>query len=193
MSTVRELEAKLSRISAQLNTLQEEKIFGSDTLDKTTIQEMIDLLKEQYFRVVDELEMIKKADYSDGELDLLINEHKGNGTNDVWYDIRLTNTPIYIGEIRVTYCNPIKFFGDIGYELKKEYRGNGYMLKALNVLKEPLRERGLIHPRFTVYPSNIPSVKTIEHFGGKKVDTTGFYDIYQVDIDSEDTEVKRVK
>ena len=183
MSRVKELENKLSRISAQLNTLQEEKIFGSDSDDKTAINEMISLLKEQYFKVVDELETIRQADYSDGELDLLVNEHKGNGTNDVWYDIRLTNTPVYIGEIRVTYCNPVRFFGDIGYELKKEYRGNGYMLKALNVLKEPLRERGLTHPRLTVYPSNIPSVKTIEHFGGKKVDTTGFYDIYEVDLD----------
>lgn len=159
MSRVKELESKLTRISAQLNTLQEEKIFGSDTVDKADINEMISLLKEQYFKIVDELETIRQADYSDGELDLLVNDHKRNGTNDVWYDIRLTNTPVYIGEIRVTYCNPIKFLGDIGYEIKKEYRGNGYMLKALNVLKQPLREKGLTHPRLTVYPSNIPSVK----------------------------------
>ena len=190
MKKVKELEARLSRISAQLNTLQEEKIFGSDTLDKTTIEEMIGLLKEEYFKIVDELEVIKKADYSDGELDLLINEHKGNGTNDVWYDIRLTNTPVYIGEIRVTYCNPIRFLGDVGYELKKEYRGHGYMLKALNVLKEPLIERGLIHPKFTVFPSNIPSVKTIEHFGGKKVGTTGFYDIYEADLEEDAKKIR---
>ena len=42
------------------------------------------------------------------------------------------------------------------------------MLKALNVLKEPLRERGLTHPRLTVYPSNIPSVKTIERIIAKE-------------------------
>ena len=47
MSRVKELENKLSRISAQLNTLQEEKIFGSDSVDKTAINEMIGLLKEQ--------------------------------------------------------------------------------------------------------------------------------------------------
>lgn len=191
MSSIKELESKLTRISAQLNTLHEEKIFGSDTLDNTSIDEMIGLLKTEYIRIVDELEKIKKADYSDGELDLIINEHKGNGDRDVYYDIRLTDTPVYIGEIRVTYANPVKFFGDIGYELKKEYRGNGYMLKALNVLKEPLRERGLTHPRLTVYPSNIPSVKTIEKFGGKKVETTGFYDIYEVDLDDEDNKKVR--
>ena len=69
MSRVKELESKLTRISAQLNTLQEEKIFGSDTVDKTDINEMISLLKEQYFKIVDELETIRQADYSDGELD----------------------------------------------------------------------------------------------------------------------------
>lgn len=152
---------------------------------------MIELLKTEYIRILDELEKIKKADYSDGELDLIINEHKGNGDRDVYYDIRLTDTSVYIGKIRVTYANPVKFFGDIGYKIKKEYRGNGYMLKALNVLKKPLCERGLTHPRLTVYPSNIPSVKTIEKFGGKKVETTGFYDIYEVDLDDEDNKKVR--
>ena len=74
MSTVQELEKKLSRISAQLNTLHEEKIFGSDTLDKSSIDEMMGVLKIEYFKVVDELEAIRKADYSDGELDLIISD-----------------------------------------------------------------------------------------------------------------------
>ena len=189
MSTVQELEKKLSRISAQLNTLHEEKIFGSDTLDKSSIDEMMGVLKIEYFKVVDELEAIRQADYSDGELDLIINKHKGNGERDVYYNIRLTNTPVYIGEIRVTYINPVKFYGDIGYELKPEYRGNGYMLKALNVLKEPLIKKGLTKPKFTVFPDNIPSVKTIEHFGGVKIGSTGFYDIYEANIE-EDTDKK---
>ena len=190
MATVRELENKLSRITAQLNTLEEEKIFGSDSIDKSTIDEMIGLLKIQYFKVVDELEAVKKADYSDGELDLLFNEKKSYFSKDVYYDIRLTNAAIYIGEIRVTYVNPTKFLGDVGYELKEEYRGKGYMLKALNLLKEPLREKGLVHPKFTVFPSNIASVKTIQKFGARKIGTTGFYDIYEADIEED---VKRVK
>lgn len=193
MSRVTELEASLSKISEQFNTLQEEKLFGSDTIDRVVIDEMMKLLKEQYFKVVTELETIKKADYTDGELDLLINQGKSSRDGNVYYDIRLTNTPIYIGEIRVTYVNPIRVYGDVGYELKKEFRGNGYMLKALNILKEPLRERGLTHPIFTVRPSNISSVKIIEHFGGKKVESVGFYDIYQVNIDEEESEVKRIK
>ena len=191
MSTVQELEKKLSRISAQLNTLQEEKIFGSDTYDKSTIDEMMGLLKIQYFKVVDELESIKQADYSDGELDLIINKHKGVADRDIYYDIRFSNTPVYIGEIRVTYINPVKFYGDIGYELKPEFRGNGYMLKALNILKQPLTERGLTKPKFTVFPDNIASVKTIEHFGGVKIGSTGFYDIYEANIAEDNS--KKVK
>ena len=185
MGRIKELESRLSRILIQLNALQEDKLFGDDIYDNVSIDEKINLLKEQYIEIVNELEKLKAADYSDGELDLLINTRKGNGTNDIWYDIRLTNTPVYIGKIRVTFCNPIKFLGNVGYEINKEYRGNGYMLKALNVLKEPLRERGLTYPVFTVKPENIPSVKTIERFGGKKIDSNAFYDVYEVDIDEE--------
>ena len=58
---------------------------------------MMGVLKIEYFKVVDELEAIRQADYSDGELDLIINKNKGNGERDVYYNIRLTNTPVYIG------------------------------------------------------------------------------------------------
>ena len=183
MKTKKDLENRLSRISAQINTLYEEKIFGNAFLEEHAIDELISKLKEDYLRVADELEALKKADYSDGEIDLLINRIKTFEDKDVWYDIRLANTATYIGEIRVTYYNPVKFLGDIGYEIKKEFRGNGYMIKALNVLREPLKERGLLHPKFTVFPNNIASVKTIEKFGGRKIGTTGFYDIYEADIE----------
>ena len=185
MKTVEELEERLNRISVQLNTLYENRVFGNRYLDNDAIDELIAKLKEDYLRVVDEIDRVKKADYSDGELDLLINPIKGYEDKDVYYDIRITNTPVYIGEIRVTYSNPVKFLGDVGYELKPEHRGKGYMLKALNVLKEPLRERGLNRPKFTVYPSNIASVKTIQRFGGEKIDSTGFYDIYEVNLEDE--------
>lgn len=191
--TVEELEGRLSRLTAQLNTLYEEKLYGNHNSEDVSIDDLIAKLKEDYFRIVDEIEAARRADYSDGELDLLVNEHKSYDDRDVYYDIRLTNTPTYIGEIRVTYVNPVKFFGDIGYELKPEYRGNGYMFKALNVLKKPLRERGLTHPKFTVYPSNVASVKTIKKFGGEKIDSTGFYDIYEVDLDLDEDTDKKVK
>lgn len=189
MKTVEELEGRLSRISAQLNTLYENKMYANLDLDEDTIDDLIGKLKEDYIRIVDEIDKVRKADYSDGELDLIINPRKGYEDKDVYYDIRITNTPVYIGEIRVTYSNHVKFLGDVGYELKPEHRGKGYMVKALNVLKEPLRERGLNRPKFTVYPSNIASVKTIQKFGGEKIDSTGFYDIYEVNLE-EDTDKK---
>lgn len=191
MKTVEELEGRLSRISAQLNTLYEDKIYGVLNMDDETIEDLIGKLKEEYMRIVDEIDRVKKADYSDGELDLIINPRKGYGDRDVYYDIRITNTPVYIGEIRVTYANPVKFFGDVGYELKPEHRGKGYMVKALNVLKQPLRENGLNKPKFTVYPSNVASVKTIQKFGGEKIDSTGLYDIYEVDLEEDND--KKVK
>ena len=50
-------------------------------------------------------------------------------------------------------------------------------------LYNELKERGLLHPKFTVFPNNIASVKTIEKFGGRKIGSTGFYDIYEADIE----------
>ena len=133
MKTVEELEGRLSRISAQLNTLYENKMYANLDLDEDTIDDLIGKLKEEYIRIVDEIDRVRKADYSDGELDLIINPRKGYEDKDVYYDIRITNTPVYIGEIRVTYSNPVKFLGDVGYELKPEHRGKGYMLKALKI------------------------------------------------------------
>ncbi len=184
MKTLEELEDKLYCLTAQMNKLYEEKIFSCDYLDDSVI-EKLDRLKEEYFRTIRDIEKLKKADYSDGELDLVVNEHKSNGERNVYYDIRLTDDLSYIGEIRVTYVNHDRFFGDIGYELVPKYRGNGYMLQALNILKEPLIERGLTKPILTVFPDNIASVKTIQRFGGEKIDSTGFYDIYQVDLEEE--------
>ena len=189
MEEIKKLERRLNDICAQLNYLYEDKMYGSSSLDPESIEYLISELKLEYLRITDRLESLKKPNYSDGELDLLINELKSYQDKDVYYDIRLSNSPLYIGEIRVTYYNPTRFLGDIGYELKPEYRGNGYMLKALNVLKEPLIKKGLTKPKFTVFPDNIPSVKTIEHFGGVKIGSTGFYDIYEANIE-EDTDKK---
>ena len=35
-----------------------------------------------------------------------------------------------------------------------------------------------------------PSVKTIEKFGGKKIGSTGFYDIYQADLEEDNKKVR---
>lgn len=190
MEEIKKLERRLNDICAQLNYLYEDKMYGSSSLDPESIEYLISELKLEYLRITDRLESLKKPNYSDGELDLLVNEIKSYQDKDVYYDIRLSNSPLYIGEIRVTYYNPTRFLGDIGYELKPEFRGNGYMIKALNVLREPLKEKGLLHPKFTVFPNNISSVKTIEKFGGKKIGSTGFYDIYQADLEEDNKKVR---
>lgn len=190
MKSIEELEVRLNTLVNQMNVLEEEQLFGTLGLTEAEFNETLGYLRTRYFEIVDELDKLKKADYSDGEIDLLVNKKKSYEERDVYYDIRLSDSRDYIGEIRVTFVNPISFSGDIGYELKPEFRGNGYMIKALNVLKEPLRERGLVRPKLTVYPNNKASVRTIEKFGGKKIDTNGFYDTYQVDLEDD---IKRVK
>ena len=45
MKTVEELEGRLSRISAQLNTLYENKMYANLDLDEETIDDLIGKLK----------------------------------------------------------------------------------------------------------------------------------------------------
>ena len=72
--------------------------------------------------------------------------------------------------------------GNVGAELNKEYRGNRYSLQALELLKDIMIDKGLTKPIFTVRPNNIPSIKTIENFGGKLIEEEPDLNIYEVDL-----------
>ena len=54
MKTVEELEGRLSRISAQLNTLYENKMFANLDLDEDTIDDLINRLGPDYLEILAE-------------------------------------------------------------------------------------------------------------------------------------------
>lgn len=99
--------------------------------------------------------------------------------DELYYVISQTGTHNVIGEITILAVAD-KYYGNVGYSLNKEHRGNGYMLQALNLLTEPLIDFGVDKSIFTVKPDNIASVKTIQGYGGILIDSDDEIDIYEV-------------
>lgn len=130
-------------------------------------------------------ELIRKTEptCSNGIIDLYLDENNSCDEQEL-YIIRLAGEVDKIGQIEVRY-GFVPILGNVGYHLNEEYRGHGYMFQALETLEDILIDKGLEKPIFTVYPENVPSVRTIEKLGGVKIfDEDGYkhYDTYEVDL-----------
>jgi hypothetical protein len=105
-----------------------------------------------------------KPDLTDGEIDIYLVDNKGDlAFSGVIY---LHGTAIEVGQI--DYRGPCsdKWLGDIGYTIAEEFRGNNYAFKALKLISSIIASKGIENVTITTYSENIPSVKTIEKFGG---------------------------
>lgn len=147
--------------------------------------------RSEYEALLEEMRVIKRKilalkspNYSNGLLDLYIDDEAQKiGRNCENYNIALAGTGEIIGYIRVTYDDMSdNFLGNIGFKLSRQYRGNGYMLQALELLNKTMLDKGLKKPIITVEAWNKASVRTIEKFGGKKLDKDEWYDSYEVDL-----------
>lgn len=98
--------------------------------------------------------------------------------------IYLKDEDKFIGKIRVTYDNmKNNFLGNIGYEIYEGYRGHGYTLKALNMLRGHMYQKGLTKPIINTKTDNSYSINIIQKFGGKKIeDENLWYQSYEVDL-----------
>ena len=120
---------------------------------------------------------------TDYEIDVFEEPHQ-RGVK--YYYIALHDVPKEIGYIKVSYgTNCVQKFGNIGYELDPKYRGNNYTIKALEMLVGEMLSMGLEKPTIAAKPSNIPSVRIIEKFGGEIIyQSKNQFDwnVYQVDL-----------
>ena len=110
-----------------------------------------------------------KPDLTDGEIDIYLNGNEG----DISFRgiIYLHDTSIEIGNIDYRGQCDSKWLGDIGYTIYEEHRGNNYAYKALELISPVITSKGIDKVTITTYANNIPSVKTIEKFGGVLTDT----------------------
>ena len=101
------------------------------------------------------------------------------------YYVVLHDTPTIVGYVGVDYSDGPHVIGNVGYEVFKKYRGNGYAKKALELLCDVFFQRGMDLSILVVHPGNVPSVKTAEAFGGvlvKSSNTKYGTNVYNVDI-----------
>ena len=74
-------------------------------------------------------------------------------------------------DLRLGHSKSLYYYGNIGYRIRKAYRGHGYAAKAVRLLLPVARECGMDHLIITASPENRPSIRTIEKLGAEFVET----------------------
>ena len=89
-----------------------------------------------------------------------------------YYDILRKSDSATVGKISIRIGNNFHSYynGHIGYEVFKEYRGNGYAYKASQMVLDVARFHGMGFVYLTCDESNIASYKTIEKLGAELVE-----------------------
>lgn len=94
--------------------------------------------------------------------------------NDISYNIIQLSNNKNIGyiDIRPTITPYLYYFGQIGYHIYPEFRGNNYAYKACLLLFElAKKEYNLNEIIITCSPDNIPSLKTLNKLNGELIET----------------------
>lgn len=73
--------------------------------------------------------------------------------------------------IRFGESDDINYLGNIGYNIKKRYRGKGYALKACNLILDLLKQYKIDKVIITTDVDNTPSNKICEKLGGVLTET----------------------
>lgn len=96
------------------------------------------------------------------------------------YVITLHDTKTIVGmmEVRFKLLESEKEFGNIGANIKEEYRGKRYSKMAFELLHDIMLEHGLRKPIFTVRPDNYSSIRSLNAIGAKLVENENNNDSY---------------
>lgn len=182
-----EIYDKINEIQSKIGSLEER---NPDVLEKYS--RMIFDLKRKMQRLEKDLYLYKEPDLVSDEIDLYVkNFHslKDEAPDYLNYIIVEHGTKNKIGEmeIRFTLLKSEQHLGNIGAELKEEYRGKRYSKKAFTLLKDVMLERGLTKPIFTVKEHNISSIKSLDTIGANRIGTIknedDLYYVYEYDLE----------
>lgn len=182
---INEIEAKINNIKSELIELRK-KIYHTDTYD---LRKEYDKKLKKYYELCKELDKLRDLEFikknacyiSDGEIDLYLFDYDIN-LGSRFCKIYLHNKPILVGEI--SFRGKIEFssFGNISYCINKEFQGHNYALKALKLITDKIYEDGIDKVFISARDYNIPSIKTIEKFGGKLIDQFSHINSYECDL-----------
>ena len=93
-----------------------------------------------------------------------------DGVPTVYYDVLRHADGEKVGtiDLRLTVEGKMYYYGHIGYNIQKAYRGNGYAYHACRVLFKIAREEfGMDELTITCSPENIASYKTLKKLDGE--------------------------
>lgn len=194
-----EKELELKRIQEKIDELSKERselfkvLSDIEPQYKDSVIDRLNKLANDIFNLEDKIMFVKGPIYNNEYVDIYLDE-KNSIHDEHNYLISRHGCMEIIGHVRLTFDDVTSYLGNIGYSLDKKYRGNGYMIESLRLLKTPLINRNVTKPVLTVFPDNISSIKTIKRLGGTLIEPANSEhrcDIYQVDLTSEFEPKKR--
>ncbi len=122
---------------------------------------MFDLFRKQ--------EILKEYNLSDGELDLRVSRVSDD---QYIYGIYLAGSKTQVGyiDLRLGHNQSLYYYGNIGYRILPQYRGNNYAYKACRLVFSFAAKKGMDYLLITVSPDNVASVKTCQKLCGECVE-----------------------
>ena len=117
---------------------------------------------------------IRKGDVVDLKESYRVSEKQAyDGIPTVYYDILLHDTNLRVGSIdlRLTAEGDMYYYGHIGYNIIRSFRGHNYAYYACLVLFDVAREEfGMDELIITCSPENIASYKTLKKLNGELIE-----------------------
>ena len=93
-----------------------------------------------------------------------------DGVPTIYYDILLHENKQKVGtiDLRLTVEGNMYYYGHIGYNVQRAFRGHNYAYHACKVLFTIAKEEfGMKELIITCSPENVPSYKTLRKLGGE--------------------------
>lgn len=183
-------QEQINILRKKVSELEDERIkllFKRKECSKEEFSEYIPRINElldEIIKLKDQIELLKGPSFSNGVIDIYFEEESSDEIESFYY-LTISGEKQKIGRININWELYDPMLGNVGAELDSNYRGHRYSLQALHLLKNLMIEKGLTKPIFTARPDNIPSIKTIENFGGKLIEeasTEQFWNTYEVDL-----------
>lgn len=179
-----EIKAQIKELEDELRKLHALEKYG---YSMNTVQRIMDI-NHQISLLESEYPYADGPTYQGDEIDLYLNEQEqeSNALEGEYYTITFHGTTKRIGTLRLSLelDKIIPFYANVGYSILPKYRGNHYALKTLELVRPDLLKKGFSTIKITAYPDNIASIKTIEAFGGQKLNPEEGenWNTYEVDL-----------
>lgn len=117
-------------------------------------------------------DFIELPELSDGVIHLVCEAKQSGVPEKKWvpsYDFAIHKDDEIIGDIslRIGYTDGLYYGGQIGYNIDKNYRGNGYAVNACRLLIPVIKAHEMIKLLITNNHTNVASVRVCEKLGAR--------------------------